>query len=272
MKMKTGHSDDGILGEAQAVSQAVERTSIQKSGDGQDLQGRQQQGQGVLDKRGRPTPFQELSFISMVEELSKSVILSVDGTATTDLVGRDPLFQHIASSNLQLEQFGDEVSNGNCFYVALWNLCIFHQVQLPSDVNNPHDLRLAIVASIVQHPQFGQGASEAGSVWFRDVFGSQHRRVSQFQRLHSTDGSYTDNMGIILFAAQNLLRVSINVVATSNNIAHPVTNYPYGGPGEPVALLTLGYYQVTPFPLQLISFALTCPSFSSLLSFALNQK
>ena len=66
----------------------------------------------------------------------------------------------------------------------------------------------------------------------------------KFKKLHKKNGEYTDNFGLIIFAAQNLFKVNLEVVATSCNAAQPKTVYPYNGPEPPVATFILGYYQV----------------------------
>ena len=183
---------------------------------------------------------EELSFISMVQQLANSVV--VDGGS---VVGVDSLLKHIESSGLNLEKVGSSNTAGNCWYYSVFELCQLQGVVLPVGVKTPHDLRLAIVDSLQTHPSYSGTAetTETDLLWFRDVWGSQKSRVDKFKKTHKADGQYTDNTGIIIFATQNLLKINLKIVSTSCNKEHPITVYNYVGEGEAVADLHIGYYQ-----------------------------
>lgn len=156
----------------------------------------------------------------------------------------DPLLLHIAKSRLNLEMFGEVQRSGNCWYATTYNLSLHHGI-CPDGVNSPDDLRTKITDSLEFHPSFAatEDASVNDFIWFRDVFGSQVSNVEAFKKQHRTEGMYTDNMGIIVFLTQHLLKVNMKIVSTSCNQAQPFTLHQYMGPGQAVATFNIGHYQ-----------------------------
>ena len=140
--------------------------------------------------------------------------------------------------------FGEVQRSGNCWYATTYNLSLHHGI-CPDGVNSPDDLRTKITDSLEFHPSFAatEDASVNDFIWFRDVFGSQVSNVEAFKKQHRTEGMYTDNMGIIVFLTQHLLKVNMKIVSTSCNQAQPFTLHQYMGPGQAVATFNIGHYQ-----------------------------
>ena len=181
---------------------------------------------------------EEFSFISMVKQLASSV-------AVDRILGVDSLISHIQSCGLNLQKVGISNTTENCWYYSVFELCKLQGIVLPPGVKTPHDLQLAIVESIKNHPSFSGTAesTETDLLWFRDLWGSQHSRVDKFMKQHRTDEQYTDNKEIIVFATQNLLKVNLNIVSSSCNKEHPITVYSYQGKDEAAGTIYISYYQ-----------------------------
>ena len=85
-------------------------------------------------------------------------------------------------------------------------------------------------------------------------------KFRSFQKEHMEGGTFTDKYGIIMLTAIDLLKVSVHIVSKpryfqiqstklskyyfSHDGDLPIAKYEYEGPGGPIALFRLGYYQV----------------------------
>ena len=176
----------------------------------------------------------KMLFKSSVKKLADSVV--VEGGRVVP----DTLQLHIDNCKLDLEKFGQVHRDGNCWYDTIFNLCLHHHLDLPAKIRSSQDLRLWIVDGIERHPCF---SGYEGIAWLRDFWGNDRTKFDLFKKHHNTNGSYTDNLGIIVFATQHLLQVNLRLAATSCNAQHPVVEYEYAGPGEPLATFFVGYYQ-----------------------------
>ena len=95
------------------------------------------------------------------------------------------------------------------------------------------DLRKKISSHVKQHPNFNH--------WKESIFRNQCRLVNTFVHKHSKPGTFTDNYGILVYTAADLLNVEIRVVGTSNNQQDPYTLI--ACPRATRDIFWLGYHQ-----------------------------
>ena len=180
-------------------------------------------GSVLASRHAKPQAVPVLSFVQRV--------VAIDPNLTQS----DQLITHIKKHNLKLEEYLTTRSNGDCFYDALFNLVKLNNLPIPT--SNPLELRRFIISSLDSNPNFQLWLSSP-TVW------RQSQQIfKEFKIRHSKPGVFTDNLGIILYAACHSLKVNISIVSSSNNAQNPVTEF-FAPEGSAVTFF-IGYYQDT---------------------------
>ena len=105
------------------------------------------------------------------------------------------LLTHIANYNLPLKPRKLVKGDGNCFFTSILDLV--EKFQIPNIPNDKHLLRLQIIDSIKEHPEFLD--------WVQNHFYGELEYFEAFAEHLRGDGKYTDNYGLTTAAAAHML-------------------------------------------------------------------
>merc|ERR1719369_1314517 len=144
--------------------------------------------------------------IDNLEELNISVMDDEDVEALMAMQFRDTRLQsHIREHNLNLVPREATRNDGNCWYDAIADQIVLHDVR--DKPTNHYDLRLAVCDAIPELPQ----AKE----WVQNIFGSEET-FTAFIEKHRSLGVWTDELGVMCQATALFVGRNVHIVGTAN--------------------------------------------------------
>jgi len=140
------------------------------------------------------------------EEMNISVMDDEDVEALMAMQFRDTRLQsHIREHNLNLVPREATRNDGNCWYDAIADQIVLHDVR--DKPTNHSDLRLAVCDAIPELPQ----AKE----WVQNIFGSEET-FTDFIEKHRSLGVWTDELGVMCQATALFVGRNVHIVGTAN--------------------------------------------------------
>jgi len=168
-----------------------------------------------------------------VEDLERSMD-EADVEALMAMQFRDTLLQqHIQDHNLDLVPREATRIDGNCWYDAIADQIVLHQV--PDMPTNHIDLRIAVCEAIPKLPQ--------AKDWITNLFGDEETFQS-FLKDHRQLGTWTDAFGIMCQSTALYVGRNIHIVGTANiGQGFAFTKLESIEGADEYSPFTVGYYQ-----------------------------
>ena len=116
----------------------------------------------------------------------------------------EDLENHISTQRLNLVKIRESVADGNCWYDSMSAVLQYHKIK---NINH-QDLRKLVVSNIRNTPNFQD--------WMSASFQNNEELLKRFQELHSRNGAYTDDHGIIVATTSHLIQRNIRIVGVVN--------------------------------------------------------